>query len=121
MIDQTDVTFQGVFFQMSLTEAVKLLPWRVSSAVPFCYLSRAVTIAAQQDKGIPTISEPCPTTSEPEPKPHGSPAPGCSDGLTSPPGTPPLPVSSLPDISLAGTPLVGHSFSDFLAIPSQRK
>ena len=65
------------------------------------------------------MSQPCPTASELEP--HGSQPPGPSGGLTPPPGTPTLPVSCLPDISLAGPPLVRNPFSDFLAIPSQRK
>ena len=34
-------------------EAVKLLPWCVPTVVPFCYISRVVTIAAQQDEGHP--------------------------------------------------------------------
>ena len=119
MIDQTDATFQEVFSQASSTKAVTLLPWCISAAVPFHYISRPVMIAAQQDEGIPTIFEHHLTASEPEP--CGSPVPGPSGGLTPPPGTPPLPVSSLPDIPLAGTPLVGCPFSDFLAIPSQGK
>ena len=49
MFNQTAATFQEVFSQASLMEAVKLLPWCVSAAVPFHYLSRVVTIAAQQD------------------------------------------------------------------------
>ena len=53
MIDQTKATFQEVFSKVSLTEAVKLLPWCISVAVPFHYISRAETTAAQQDKGIP--------------------------------------------------------------------
>ena len=119
MINQTDATFQEVFSQASLTEAVKLLSWCISTAVPFCYISIAVTTAAQQDEGIPTIHEPCPTASQSEP--HGTLAPGPSGGLTPPPGTSPLPESSLPDIPLAGTPLVRCPFSDFLAVPTQGK
>ena len=91
--------------------------------VPFHYISGAVTIAAQQDEGFPTISEPHPTASELEPEsdpePHGSLAPNPADGLIPPPGTSPLPVSFLPDIPLAGTLLVGCPFPDLLAIPSQ--
>ena len=98
-----------------------LLPLCISVAVPFCYISRAVSIAAQQDECLPTVPEPCPTVSEPKPEPHGSPVPGPSGGLTPPPGTCPLPVSSLPDIPLAGTSLVRYPFSGFLAIPSQGK
>ena len=121
MIDQTDATFQEVFSQEISTEAVMLLPWCIPASVHFCYISGAITIAAQQDKDIPMVSESCPTVPEPEPEPHGSPAPGPSGGLTPPPGTQPLPLSSLPNIPLAGTPLVGHPFSDFLAIPSQSR
>ena len=121
MIDQTDATFQEVFSQASLTEAVKLLSWCIPVVVPFHYISGTVITAAQQDKGISTISKPCLTRSEPELEPHGSLAPGPSGGLTPLPGTSPLSMPSLPDIPLAGTPLVGHPFSDFLAIPSQGK
>ena len=102
-------------------EAIKLLPWCVSVAVPFCYTSGAVTLAAQQDKSIPTESKPHPTTSKHEPEPHGSLVPGPSRGLTPPPGTSPLLVSSLPDIPLSDTLLVEHPLSHFLAIPSQGK
>ena len=49
IIDQTDATFQEVFSQASLTGAVTLLPWCLSAAVPFCYISRATITAAQQD------------------------------------------------------------------------
>ena len=101
MINQTDDDFWEVFSQVSLTEAVRLLPWCISVAVPFHYIRRAMTIAAQQDEAIPTISEPCPNASEPEP--YGSLAPGPSVGLTPLPGTPLLPVSSLPDIPLEVT------------------
>ena len=75
---------------------------------------------AQQDEGIPTVLEPCPTASELEPESHVSPVPGPSGDLTPPPRTS-LPVSFLPDIPLSGTPLVGCPFSDLLAIPSQGK
>ena len=56
MINQTDAAFQEVFFQVSLTEAVTLLPWCISVAVPFCYISRAIATAAQQDEDVSTIS-----------------------------------------------------------------
>ena len=100
-------------------EALKLLPWCVSAAVPFSYISKVVPIATQQEDGVSTVSKTCPTTSEPEP--YCSPVPGPSRGLTPPPGTFPLLVSSLLDTPLSGTPLVGQPFSDFLAIPSQGK
>ena len=46
--------------------------------------------------------------------------PGPSGVLTPPPVTFPLPVSSLPDMLLAGTPLLGCPFA-YLAIPSKGK
>ena len=102
-------------------ETIKLLPLCISAAVPFHYISRAITMAAQLDEGIPTESQLHPTTSEPQPGPHGSPVPGSLRSLTPPPVTSPLPMSSLSDILLAGTPLLGHPFADFLAIPSKGK
>ena len=73
-------------------------------------------MAAQQDEGIPIVSGPCPTA--PEPEPCDLQAPGPSGGLTPPPAISPQPVSSLPDIPLASTPLLGHPFAD-LASPSK--
>ena len=73
-------------------------------------------MATEQDEGIPIISGPCPTV----PKPQCLPVPGPSGVLTPPPVTFPLPASSLPDIPLAGTPLLGCPFAD-LAIPLKGK
>ena len=47
---------------------------------------------------------------EPEPEPCVSLAPGPPRVLTPPPGTSPPLVSSIPDILLLGSPLVGHPF-----------
>ena len=74
MIDQTIATLQEVLFQESSMEAVKLLPWYVSMAVPLCYISVAATTATHQDKGVFIASKPGPTV--PEPEPHGLPVPG---------------------------------------------
>ena len=63
------------------------------------------------------MSKCCPTAFESEPEPQHSPVAGSSRGLTSPPGTSPLLVSSLPDIPLSGTPLVACLFSHLLAMP----
>ena len=116
MIDQTDASFQEVLSQVSSTEAIKLLPWCISVAVPFCYVSEATTMATQQDEDVSTISGPCPTV----PEPCDLPVP-CPSRVPMPPmATSPLPVSSLPDIPLAGTPLLGHPFA-CLAIPSKGK
>ena len=103
MIDQTDAILQEMLSQACPMEAVKLLTLCVSVAVPFCYISEVWTIATQQDKSHPTASEP-------DPDPHGPLVPGPSRGLTPPPGTSPLLVSSLPDVPLSGIPLVGHPF-----------
>ena len=51
MIHQTDTTLQEVLSQASSMEAIKLLPWCISAVVPFCYISRAATMAVQQDEG----------------------------------------------------------------------
>ena len=97
-------------------ETITLLPWSITVAMPFCYISRVVAIVAWQDEGVPTMSKLCPTTSEPKPEPHGSPVPGPSRDLTPPPRTSPLLVSSLPDIPLSGTP-----FSHLPTTPSEGK
>ena len=94
MINQTDATLQEVLSQMSSMEAIKLLPWCIYVVVPFCYISGAATVAAQQDKGISIISRPYPT----EPEPLGLLAPGPFGNTTPPPVTSPLPMPSLSDI-----------------------
>ena len=110
-----------MFSQKSLMEAIKLLPWCISVVVPFCYTSGALSTATQQDEGISIMSKPHMTASEPEPESHGLPVPGPPRGLTPTPGTSFLLVPSLPDIPLSGAPLIGHPFSNLLAIPSQGK
>ena len=118
MINQIDATLQEVLSQVSSMEAVKLLPWCVSMVVPLCYISEAATMAIHQDEGISIASEPCTAASEPEP--HGSLVPCPSGVSTSPPATSPLPVFSIPDIPLDGTPLLGCSFAG-LTIPPKGK
>ena len=115
---QTDATLQEVLSQVSSVEAIKLLAWCVSVVVPFCYISRATTMAALQDEGIPIASRPC--TTVPGPKPHGLPVPGPPRLLTLPFVTSSLLVSSLADIPLAGIPLLGCPFAN-LTIPSKGK
>ena len=90
MINQTNATFQEVLLQASLMWAVKLLPWCVSAAVPFHYISRDTAMAAQEDEGIPIISGPCPMV--PEPETCGSPVPSPSEIMTPPPATSPTSV-----------------------------
>ena len=109
MIDQTDVMLQEVLSQASSMEAIKLLPWCISMVVPLYYICEVTATAAQQDVVISIVSGPCPTV--PESEPHGSPVPGPSGVPTPSPVTSPSPVSSLLDIPLEGTPLLGHSFA----------
>ena len=118
MIDQSDATLQEVLSQVSSMEAIKLLPWCVSMAVPLGYMSKAATIATHQDEGASIASEACPTT--PEPEPCGSPVPGPSGVLTPQQAMSLLPGFSMPDIPLDGTPLLGHSFAG-LTIPLKGK
>ena len=118
MINQTDATLQEVLSQVSSIEAIKVLPWCVSMAVPLHYIGKAATMAIHQDEGISIASEPCPTV--PEPEPHSSLAPGPSGVLTPPSVMSPLPVFSIPDIPLDGTPLLGCS-SAGLTIPPKGK
>ena len=66
-------------------------------------------ITMQQGEDVPTASEP-----------EGSPAPGPSSSPAHPSRTPPLPVTTLPDIPCVGTSLVGDPFAEFLAIPTQK-
>ena len=76
--------------------------------MPLHYISGVAATAAWLLEDIPSMSEPCPT--EPKPEPCGLLAPGPSRVLTPSPGTSPPLVSSIPDIPLFGTPLVGHPF-----------
>ena len=73
----------------------------------------ALATAMKQGKDMPA------TTTVPEPE--GSPALGPSDSPAFPTGTPPLPVSCLPDIPFVGTPPVGNPFAEFIAGPTQKK
>ena len=97
-------------------EAITLLPWCISMAVPLHYIRKAATMAAQQDEGVSIVSRPCLTVLEP----HGSPVLGPSGVLTTSLATSPPPVSSLPDIPLEGTSLLGCSFAG-LTIPPKGK
>ena len=71
-----------------------------------------------EDEGISIASKICPTV--PEPEPHGSLAPGPSGFLTPLLVMSPLPMFSIPDIPLDGTPLLGCSFAG-QAIPQKGK
>ena len=78
MIDQTDATFSEGIFPGEFDRDCK------ATALVHLYGS-AFLLPKQRhnkwDEGIPTISETCPTASEPEP--YGSPGPGLSGGLNS--------------------------------------
>ena len=92
---------------------VSTLSRDASSAVPLHYISGALATTVQQDEDVPATI----TASKPE----GSLAPGPSSSPTHPPGTLPLPVPPLPNISFVGTPLVRCPFAEFFAIPTQKK
>ena len=112
LLNQTDATFQEVFLQADSMEAIKLLSWCVTGVVSLHYIGGAVVTATQLIEDVPSMLELCPM--EPEPEPCGWPAPGPSRVFISPPGTsPPLVFSSIPDIPLLCTPLVGHPFPYF--------
>ena len=96
MVKQTDTTFQVVFFQASLANSIKLLPWCISSTVPLCYMSRALATTMQQDEYVPGI-----TTAS---KPDGSPAPGPSSSPDCPPRT-----MLLQNTSFTRYPICRHS------------
>ena len=112
MVRQTDATFQEVFFQVSLADSIKLLPWCIFSPVPPLLHEWNDGHCLQQDEDVPTTT----TTSEPE----GSLASGHSSSPAHQPGTPPLQVPPLPDILFVGTLLVGYPCADFLAISTQK-
>ena len=118
MSNQTNATLREVLSQVSSMEAIKLLPWCISTAVPLHCISEVATMATHQDKGISIASEPCPTA--PEPESLSLLVPGPSGVLTTPPVMSPLPVFSIPDIPLDGTPLLGCSFAG-LTFPPKGK
>ena len=81
---------------------------QITALVHFlCYIRRLMATTMQESEDVPAASEP-----------EGWPAPGPSGSPTHLPITPPLPVSPLPDIPFVGTPLMGHPFAEFLAIPT---
>ena len=92
MAKQTDATFQEIFSQVSLANSIMFLPGCVSSAVPLCYMSKALATATQQGKDVPA------TTTESEPE--GSPALGPSSSPAYPPRTLPLPNTSFTEYPL---------------------
>ena len=110
MIKQTEATFQVVISQASLADSIKLLPWCVSAAVSLHYVNGMMAPAMPQDEDVPAAS-----------KPEGSPALGPSSSPVHPSRTPPLPVPPLQDIPLVGTPPVGHSFAEDLAISTKKR
>ena len=91
---------------------IKLLPWCVSSTVPFHYMSKALDTAMQQDKDVST------TTTTPQLK--GSPTLGLSSSPACPTETLPPLVPLLPDVPFVATPPVGHTFPGFIASPTSK-
>ena len=113
MTQEGNATFQEVFSMVSSTDSIKLLPWCVSSAVPFCYMSEALATAVQQGENVQSTTA--------APKPEGSLAPDPSSSPAYPTGTPPPLIPFLPDIPFVGTPPVGHPFPGFIASPTPKK
>ena len=98
MTQEGNATFQEVFSMVSLADLIKLLPWHVSSAVPFCYVGEALATTVQQGENVQS------TTAAPQPE--GSLAPGPLSSPAHPTGTLPPLMPLLPDIPFVGTPVV---------------
>ena len=110
MTQEGNATFQEVFSIASPTDSIKLLPWHVSTPVPFCHMSKALATAMQQGESIPTTAT--------APKPEESLAPSHSSSPAHHTRTPLPLIPLLPDIPLVGTPPVGCPLLEFIAGPS---
>ena len=62
MAQEANATFQEVFTMVCLTDLIKPLPWCVSSAVLFHYMSEVLATTMQQDENVQT------TAAAPEPE-----------------------------------------------------
>ena len=76
--------------------------------VSLCYIGEAATTATHQDEGVSIASDP---------EPCGLPVPDPSGVLSPPLAMSLLPVFSIPDIPLDGTPWLGHSFAGLTILP----
>ena len=113
MAEEADAAFHEVFFHVSSTDSIKLLPWCFSFTVPLHYMSDVLATAMQKEEDIlVTISAS---------KLEGSQALEPSDSLAPWTETLPLPVPPLLDIPFVGTPQVGHPFAWFIASTTQKK
>ena len=110
MTQEGNATFQEVFSIASLTDLIKLLPWCVSSTVPFHYMSKALSTAVQQGKNVQSTAA--------APEPEGSLPPDPSSSPAHLKGTPPPLIPVLPDIPFVGTP-PGVPISWFIVSPTK--
>ena len=113
MTQEGDATFQEVFSMASSTDAIKLLPWCLTSAVPFHYIGEALATAMQQGENSPTTTA--------APKVVGSMAGGPSSSPAHPTETLPPLILLLLDIPFVVTPPVGHPYPEFIASPTPEK
>ena len=96
----------------SLAESKKLLPWCISSGVPFCYMDDTLVTTVLQGKNA--------TATTAAPRPEKPPAPGFSSSPTHLTETPPV-ILLLPDLPFVGSPHVRHPFFESAAGPLQEK
>ena len=106
---------------MDSMEAVKLLPWCVTVALPFHYMGGSGGYCCLTGRGHPLYVRTTPYRALKPRVMWPSPAPGPCRVLTSPPGTSPPLVSFIPDIPLSGTALVGQPFPFLSMTSSQEK
>ena len=88
-------SFRKFFSITDVTESVKLLPWYMSTALPYHFMGEAVATTTQQSEDTPTTA----TMSELE----GLPVLDPSSSPTCPPRTHPFPLLLLPDSPFEGT------------------
>ena len=120
LLSQTEATFQEVFScrQIQLRPSI-LLPWCVNAAMPLCYISRVVGYFHLTGGGHPLSVRTVPYRAWARALlAHQLQVP--PRALTPPSGSSPPLVSSIPDIPLSGTPLVGHP-SPFLSTTSSQE
>ena len=118
MAEEVDTTFQEVFSETSLTDSVRLLPRCISTttnpgAIPMHYMGEALATTMQWRVDAPAAA----TVLEPE----GPQAPVSTSSPVHQAGAPPLPIFSMLDIPLIGTPPVGHSLIRFIIDPLHKK
>ena len=112
MAQEGNATFQEVFPMTSLADSIKLIPWCISSTIPFSYMGNTLATTVWQGKNAPS------TTAAHELEESTALRPTSSVAHL----TKTLPVISLlSDLPFVATPPVGHPFAEFLAISTQKK